>query len=173
MTGRSRKGEVSHEPDKVQERDDRTKATMQDLESVRRRLANVEEDERLRGEDVPVQVNAPLALQQVALKTERDTLRWVLQGEADPAEKAYRDRNLLALAVVTMTELGGWTEDETDSDEYVIVWTETPMGQLSWHAPRETVEGLLPRDDRYEYDGHTREMKNDRLASWIDDGCPT
>ena len=46
---------------------------------LRRRLAKLEEDERLvLYSAAHVQINAPLALEQVALKTEANTLRWVL-----------------------------------------------------------------------------------------------
>jgi hypothetical protein len=95
------------------------------------------------------------------------------------AEDVYRDRNLLACALANLRgpPMGGWTpaddpdDDDADADEWAIVWVETPMGQVSWHVPRDMAERLVRRNDRYEYDGHTREVKNDRMASWCDEGC--
>jgi hypothetical protein len=99
-------------------------------------------------------------------------------GDNEQLEKdidaVYRDRNLLACALVESCGsgvMGGWSPDETVSDEWAIVWLETPMGQMSWHVPREMANSLVTRNDGYEYDGHDREIKNDRLASWAEEGC--
>jgi hypothetical protein len=88
-------------------------------------------------------------------------------------EQVYEDRNLLACALATTIgqPMAGWTPDERFPEQWAIVWAETPMGQLSWHVPREMAADLAPRNDDYEWDGHGREQKNDRLASWAAEGC--
>lgn len=86
-------------------------------------------------------------------------------------DEVYEDRNLLACALAESTNLGGWTPAEEDPGNWAIVFVETPHGQISWHVPRDLAEKLVSRDDGYEFDGHDREMKNDRLASWTEDGC--
>ncbi len=88
--------------------------------------------------------------------------------------EVYHDRNLLACALANMHEAGmaGWTPARDDDPEkWAIVWLSTPLGQMSWHVPREMAEGLVVRNDDYEYDGHTRETKNARLSAWCDEGC--
>ena len=87
-------------------------------------------------------------------------------------DEVYRDRNLLACALAESTQIGGWTPDDENGDEWAIVFVETPHGQLSWHVPREMAESLVLRADWYEHDGHDRRIKNDRLASWTEEGCP-
>ncbi|WP_254810634.1 hypothetical protein [Natronosalvus amylolyticus] len=97
-------------------------------------------------------------------------------GGTDKAlEEVYQDRNLLACALAEATGApSGWKPDPESPDEWAIVWIQTPMGQVSWHVPRAMVGtdqlGLHPRDS--EYDGYTREEKNDRLAAWAKRGCP-
>jgi hypothetical protein len=90
-------------------------------------------------------------------------------------DEVYRDRNLLACALVSKIgyPMAGWMPaPDTDSDEWAVVWAELPTGQVSWHVPRDMAEKLTPRNNEYSYDGHSREIKNDRLASWTHDGCP-
>jgi len=99
----------------------------------------------------------------------------VTATDSKTTDDVYRDRNLLACALAA--EIGwpmaGWTPaPDGDGDEWAVVWVETPMGQVSWHVPRDLAESLVRRNDDYEYDGHSREIKNDRLAAWAEDGCP-
>jgi hypothetical protein len=89
-------------------------------------------------------------------------------------DDVYRERNLLACALVESVSdvMGGWTPaTDAKNDEWAIVWIETPMGQMSWHVPREMANNLVHRNDNYEYDGHSTATKNDRLASWAEEGC--
>lgn len=92
--------------------------------------------------------------------------------EQKAIDEVYRDRNLLACAVAELAGIGGWTPAEEDPEEWAIVFAETPMGQVSWHVPREMAESLVRRARSYEYDGHSRDVKNDRMASWVEEGCP-
>lgn len=103
-----------------------------------------------------------------------------LQGAPDSTsedekeiDEVYEDRNLLACALIATAEpgMGGWTPaPDADSDEWAIAWLETPAGQVSWHVPRVLAERLLPRRDGYEWDGHTRTEKNERLEAWLEQG---
>ena len=87
-------------------------------------------------------------------------------------EDVYEDRNLLACAFAQATHApSGWKPDPENPEEWAIVWIETPMGQVSWHVPREMAEKLAPAKRDSEYDGYDREIKNDRLASWADERC--
>lgn len=97
------------------------------------------------------------------------------QSNSKSVDEVYEDRNILACALVESYadgSMGGWTPaPDTDSDEWAIVWMEFPMGQASWHVPRALADSLVTRNDDYDYDGHNRIEKNDRLASWCDEGC--
>lgn len=48
------------------------------VEQIGTRIRQIEADERYRADPADFTINGPLALQQVALKIERDALRWVL-----------------------------------------------------------------------------------------------
>lgn len=82
-------------------------------------------------------------------------------------DEVYDDRNLLACALVESVgrgTMGGWTPAPDEAgDEWAIVWAELRSGQVSWHVERELAEKLVTRNDNYNYDGHTRKEKNDRL----------
>ena len=87
-------------------------------------------------------------------------------------DEVYRDRNLLACALAQATHApSGWKPDERFPEQWAIVWIETPMGQVSWHVPRDMAESLAPPRRDAEYSGYDREQKNDVLASWADEGC--
>jgi len=87
-------------------------------------------------------------------------------------DAVYEDRNLLACALAQATYApSGWKPDPESPDEWAIVWIETPVGQVSWHVPRDMAEDLAPPQQGAEYDGYDREVKNDRLADWAERGC--
>ncbi|MFC4246485.1 hypothetical protein ACFOZ7_05670 [Natribaculum luteum] len=103
-------------------------------------------------------------------------------SEEKTIQEVYRDRNLLAAAISLMAYrlessrtlheyAGGWTEpdvDDADADEWAIVWAILEGKQVSWHVPRELVEPVdLPKRP-HDYDGHTREEKNQRLEDFIE-----
>ena len=50
-------------------------------------LKRLEDDERLWYETAPIQINAPLALVQIELKTKSDMLRWCLQLSFRPTQR--------------------------------------------------------------------------------------
>lgn len=101
--------------------------------------------------------------------TENDTA-----GETDEKalEDVYHDRNLLACALAVATGApAGWKPAPDADDEWAIVWIETPMGQISWHVPRDLAESIGPAKRDSDYGGYSREQKNDVLASWTAEGC--
>lgn len=89
-----------------------------------------------------------------------------------PIDDVYEDRNLLACALAQATHApSGWKPDPENPDAWAIVWIETPVGQVSWHVPRDITADLGPNRRDSEYDGYDRDIKNDRLASWAKRGC--
>ena len=52
---------------------------MKSKQEIKKRLSEILSDERLHYKPANVQINAPLALIQTALETERDALMWVLE----------------------------------------------------------------------------------------------
>lgn len=102
------------------------------------------------------------------------------ETDSEPKSKddVYRDRNLLAVAFISMfdhlkTEIGahhlmcGWWSDtdEVNGEEWAVVWCDLPTGQVGWHVPRELVPDWLPERNPH-YDGYTTEEKNARLAEF-------
>ena len=54
---------------------------MRTEEEIREKIAVIDADKRLKGKLALVQINAPLALIQCSLATQRDILEWVLNEE--------------------------------------------------------------------------------------------
>lgn len=90
-------------------------------------------------------------------------------------ERAYTDRNLLAVAFATYRypNSGWYLPTEADDDaEWPVVWTATPDGNVSWHVPPAYVDILrLSLLDETEppggYSGYDRREKNSRLLTSI------
>jgi len=105
-------------------------------------------------------------------------------------DEVYADRNALVLALATVAyeyqqqlrrlpanlrgdvpeAFGGCWEpdggDDADADDWAVVYVHLPTGQASWHVPKELVEeSELPRRSDV-WDGHDRDEKNRRLASY-------
>lgn len=111
------------------------------------------------------------------IDTESDTDSGTDNDTAHEANKktlddVYYDRNLLACALAVATGApSGWKPAPDSGDEWAIVWIESPMGQTSWHVPRDLAESIGPAKRDSEYGGYSREQKNDVLASWAEEGC--
>lgn len=91
---------------------------------------------------------------------------------AKDVDEVYYDRNILACAFIADCDSDietGWTPADhlENDDEWVIVWAALNTGVVSWHAPADLATTLLDRNDNYEYDGHTRADKNERLIEYI------
>jgi len=85
-------------------------------------------------------------------------------------EMVYEDRNLLACALTRAVDApSGWKWDPAEPG-WAVMWIETPMGQVSWHVPRDMALGMGPDPGWADYDGYDREEKNDRLREWITEG---
>jgi hypothetical protein len=91
------------------------------------------------------------------------------QSDGSAAE-AYEDRNLAVQALAARWLLGGDTVGIRDRDsEWPILVAEVAIGwQLSWHIPRSDFVDLdaWPDFDK-EWDGHTRDEKNETLRKKI------
>lgn len=88
------------------------------------------------------------------------------------ADDVYEDRNLLACALAQATHApSGWKPDPESTDEWAIVWIETPLGQISYHVPQEMAADLAPPQRDAEYDGYDRITKNGRVERWCQGGC--
>lgn len=105
----------------------------------------------------------------------KTTVRYLDDPRRPRGEKTrpevYEDRNLLALAFAAIVDdvegyESGWRlteDDDADADQWAIVWADTPAGQVSWHVPRELVDGSTVAPKLQDWDGHNRAEKNQRL----------
>ncbi|SEW01289.1 hypothetical protein [Natrinema salifodinae] len=91
-----------------------------------------------------------------------------------PIDEVYHDRNLLAIAFARAIRLtwdpntAGWYWH----DEWPVVCVDIPTGQKSWHVTPDLKDVLerSPLDESEPtggYDGHSRTLKNCRLARYI------
>ena len=89
-------------------------------------------------------------------------------------DDVYHDRNLLAIGFATAITTA-WGPDSAGyyyDAGWPVVWVETPAGQKSWHVTPD-LEDVLERSSLQEgkpddgFDGHTRTLKNSRLARFI------
>lgn len=100
-------------------------------------------------------------------------------------ERAYRDRNLLAVALAARNHrFAGYYYDDEDP-EWPVVWVELPAQegkdrfareqrrQVSWHVSpdlQELVEDVLEEQRPPQgFDGHSRTEKNQRLVEFATD----
>ena len=63
---------------------------MRTMEVMLAKLRDVEDDERLYYPTATIDVDAPLALIQLQLKTQQTTLRWALGDDAPPVPERLR-----------------------------------------------------------------------------------
>jgi hypothetical protein len=96
--------------------------------------------------------------------------------EAKTLSETYTDRNLLAVGFAVLAEQypdqqirGCWCvpdADDADADRWAVIYAWVPAGQISWHVPRSLAEDSgLPRKN-VAWDGHSRDVKNERLRSF-------
>ena len=84
-------------------------------------------------------------------------------------DRVYRERNRL---VATLTKLSMLSDhvhivrDESEVDEWHIVYIEGPTGQMSWHVPKSDMDLFHGREieEYWPWDGHTTDEKYDRLS---------
>jgi len=101
-------------------------------------------------------------------------------SEEKTINEVYQDRNALAVGFCELArylhlERPGSSKfracwkpddgDDADADEWAILYAWTPEGQVSWHVPRDLAEESNLPQKNVEWDGHTREEKNERLLS--------
>lgn len=59
---------------------------MKSIDEIKKKIEEIEGDERLYYPAAKVQVNAPLALQQIAMKAKLEILKWILDEDGDEKE---------------------------------------------------------------------------------------
>lgn len=83
---------------------------------------------------------------------------------------AYRERNLMVKLFSRMAHHHGWLSVLwPESDEWWILFVETPHGQMSWHLrQKEAIEFFwAPTAKTNPWDGHSTETKNERIEDLI------
>lgn len=81
-------------------------------------------------------------------------------------EQVYRDRNLVILwAIKNFDGEKGWREHS--GGMYVVVWAKTEEGNVSWHIPREMIEGTDIEKKHEPWDGHGTEEKLSRVLNLV------
>jgi hypothetical protein len=80
---------------------------------------------------------------------------------------AYRERNAVVAALIRTNGWPCWLADAPDAAGWVIVYAETPRGQVSWHVGPDDFDlfdgfGTVAPVG---WDGHTTEEKYGRLAA--------
>lgn len=89
-------------------------------------------------------------------------------------DQAYFDRNQLALAFGRMALAVGWTAGlgvDPDEPDWPVLYVDSPAGQVSWHLPAAEVDtAAWPKYPGW-WDGHTVEIKRERLACLITGGA--
>lgn len=96
------------------------------------------------------------------------------ESSGDSAEKSieevYRDRNLLAFALcrAVADAYGNSRVGAYVHGEWAVVAVDLPEdGLASWHVRPETVPDWIPERSAEEwFDGHTREVKNQRVERY-------
>jgi len=101
------------------------------------------------------------------LEIARDACKRVME-ERDDLKKAlgavYRERAHLTAFLAACYPSSTCTD--WDDDEYRLLYVATPAGQLSWHVHVDDADKLLghvPEDEAAEWDGHSTELKYERL----------
>lgn len=104
-----------------------------------------------------------------------ESLQRVLDRMRVRKENAYAERNKVVAALASCyksgrrkTEIDGW-----DSEWHNCVYIDLPTGQVSWHYHDSHAHlfAHLPRYRR-KWDGHTTEVKYERLAEFARDYAP-
>jgi hypothetical protein len=96
-----------------------------------------------------------------------------VQKLEDERDKAYQDRNTLAVCLVAIAGDAhgpgsiGWYDH--GGDGWAVIYADLPTGQVSWHVPKGMIPATFPERDPDVYDGHSREEKNQRLLRILRD----
>jgi len=99
-------------------------------------------------------------------QTEAEKVRAAL-AQPEPLDAAYRERNAVVAALIRSNGWPRWVAMAPDAGGWIIVYAETPEGQVSWHVGPgdfglfEDFPGVAPG----RWDGHTTEEKYRRLAA--------
>jgi hypothetical protein len=115
-----------------------------------------------------VRLTAMTAARDAAV-VEADNLRAATPAPDSGAERdvAYRERNAVVAALIRSNGWPRWVAMAPDADGWVIVYAETPQGQVSWHVGPDDFDLFadFPSVAPGGWDGHTTEEKYARLAA--------
>ena len=81
-------------------------------------------------------------------------------------DRAYAERNALALAFAALASDLGWRVgrlEDPNEPEWPVLVVETPHGQVSWHIPADEWPEGWEAGHTNDWDGHTDEEKYNRL----------
>lgn len=90
-------------------------------------------------------------------------------GNEESVDEAFYERNqAVFLLLATLQDRGHTVGYRVDEDEdWPIVFAGTPVGQMSWHVPREELPDWLEEKD-VPWDGHTTEEKHERMQEFAE-----
>lgn len=86
-------------------------------------------------------------------------------GEEQTVDEAFYERNQAVFLLLALLQDQGHTvgyRQESDDDDWPVVFARTPAGEISWHVPRDELPRWLDECD-LEWDGHDREEKHERM----------
>lgn len=89
-----------------------------------------------------------------------DVLGFVQYAEACLQGPDYQSRNICVLLALATARNAGYEAGiriDPKEPDWPVVFIELPQGQVSWHLPQHT----------HEWDGHTTDEKNQRVAAFI------
>ena len=84
------------------------------------------------------------------------------------SNEAYLDRNLAVQTLAILARQQGYqTGIKKREDEWPILYVELPIGQVSWHIPKDGIAAFFP-DYNGDWDGHDLREKRVRLRQFLE-----
>ena len=99
-----------------------------------------------------------------------------VQELIEAREGVYEERNQLALLCADLAhqlDMKVWTKPDKEASasyEWWVVYIQLPTGQVSWHVrdEEEIRAGVLPRDFQLPWDGHSSQVKRERIWEYLE-----
>ena len=92
-----------------------------------------------------------------------------IDTETERLLDVYAERNRIAQALGRMAmemKYNVGIKNDSEDNEYVILYIDLPTGQVSWHIPKRELIGEFP-EYQEEWDGHQIETKIERVEKYI------